>query len=94
MEAPYRRYAPSPLHSRTRPSCDGVARSRGARLGGLRRKHGRLVRLEELRIDEVVEQVTTMKRHDYGPRVCVPMNVINRPTTTILFFEWYYAVGA
>ena len=35
-----------------------------------------------------------MKRHDYGPWMCVPMNVVNRLTTTILFFEWYYAVGA
>ena len=39
-------------------------------------------------------ETMTMKRHDYGPWTCVPMNVVNRPTTTILFFEWYYAVGA
>ena len=41
-----------------------------------------------------VRSTTAMKRHDYGPWMCVPMNVANRPTTTILFFEWYYAVGA
>ena len=41
-----------------------------------------------------VRNTTTMQRHDYGPWMCVPMNVVNRPTTTILFFEWYYAVGA
>ena len=34
-----------------------------------------------------VRETTTMKRHDYGPWMCVPMNVVNRPTTTILFFR-------
>ena len=33
-----------------------------------------------------VRSTTAMKRHDYGPWMCVPMNVENRPTTTILFF--------
>ena len=42
----------------------------------------------------VVRSTTTLKRHDYGPWMCVPMNVPNRPTSTMLFFEWYYAVGS
>ena len=42
----------------------------------------------------VVRKTVTMVRHDHGPWMCVPMNVINRPTTTMQFFEWYYSVGA
>ena len=38
-------------------------------------------------------ETTTMKRHDYGLWMCVPMNVPNRPTMTIKLFEWHYAVG-
>ena len=42
----------------------------------------------------VVRKTVTMVRHDHGPWMCVPMNVINRPTSTMQFFEWYYSVGA
>ena len=40
-----------------------------------------------------VRETTTVKRNDYGPWMCVPMNVPNRLTETLKFFEWYYAVG-
>lgn len=42
----------------------------------------------------VVRRVMTRRAHDYGPWMCVPMNVPNRPASTTEFFEWFYAVGA
>ena len=42
----------------------------------------------------VTRDRTTRRLHDYGMWMCVPMNVIRRPTTTLEFWEWYFAVGS
>ena len=42
----------------------------------------------------VTRDRTTRRTHDYGMWMCVPMNIPRRPTTTLEFWEWYYAVGA
>ena len=36
---------------------------------------------------------TTTTYHDHGLQLCVPASVVNRPKTTVEFFEWYYACG-
>ena len=36
---------------------------------------------------------TTTTHHSHGPQSCVPASVVNRPKTTVEFFEWYYACG-
>ena len=36
----------------------------------------------------------TDRHHDYGPQICIPMSVPNRPRSTQQFFEWCFAVGA
>ena len=41
-----------------------------------------------------VRETMTDRHHDYGPWMCVPMSVPNRPRTTQQFFEWYFVVGA
>ena len=41
-----------------------------------------------------VRETMTDRHHDYGPWMCVPMSVPNRPRSTQQFFEWYFAVGA
>ena len=41
-----------------------------------------------------VRETMTDRHHDYGPWMCVPMSVPNRPRTTQQFFEWYFAKGA
>ena len=42
----------------------------------------------------VTRDKTTRRTHDYGMWMCVPMDIPRRPTTTLGFWEWYYAVGA
>ena len=41
-----------------------------------------------------VRETMPDRHHDYGPWMCVPMGVPNRPRSTQQFFEWYFAVGA
>ena len=41
-----------------------------------------------------VRETMTDRHHDYGPWMCVPMSVPNRPRSTQQFFEWYFAKGA
>ena len=41
-----------------------------------------------------VRETMTDRHHDYGPWMCVPRSVPNRPRSTQQFFEWYFAVGA
>ena len=41
-----------------------------------------------------VRETMTDRNHDYGPWMCVPMSVPNRPRTTQQFFEWHFAVGS
>ena len=41
-----------------------------------------------------VRETMTDRHNDYGPWMCVPMSVPNRPRSTQQFFEWYFAVGA
>ena len=42
----------------------------------------------------VTRDKLTRRAHDYGMWMCVPMNIPRRPTTTLEFWEWHYAVGA